>query len=328
MFAFVAFSNSSFISTGLPSTYSTKSSRCSSSRTYVHQIVCAKKGSSKRRSKKNVSKKPDILKNEEKTQDEIPITAEIDVDSLDAQIENDISNPISPELQAEFEEEKEEELPITNESTLRLPEIKTNSSRQNRRDRLKRKAEKRKENETDGPLESKKAMPTEEIQKLTRGYRRGGEDAQELITEIEKNPDFMFQTGNATDEYDFTSALIGSGKPNKQGVYVLPYLQSGHLLLLGIISLAAFVYYPGFPLTEASDTVRENLRRGLILVSIFNSSLAVIAFRTAKERKQPAIFWAVKTMFLGNLALNEIRKNVPTLNPEGGVRSSKKKSKR
>lgn len=327
MFSFVAFANSSFISTGFPSTYLTKSSRCNSSRTYIHQIVCAKKSSNKKRSKKNVSNKPTRLNKEETTQNDIPITAEIDIDSLDSEIENDISNPIPLELQAEFEEDQKEELPITNESTLRLPDIKTNSVRQNRRDRLKRKAEKRKENETDSPLVSKKTMPTKEIQKLARGYRRGGEEAEELITEIEKNPDFMFQTGNATNEYDFTSALIGSGAPNKQGFYVLPYLQSGHLLLLGIISLAAFIYYPGFPLTEASDTVRENLRRGLILVSLFNSALAVVSFKTAQERKQPATFWAVKTLFLGNLALNELRKNVPTVQAEG-IKSSRKKSRK
>ena len=52
-------------------------------------------------------------------------------------------------------------------------------------------------------------------------------------------------------EYDFTARVIGRGLPSKAGAYILPYLQSGHMLLLGVLLLCTLVSYPGFPLTEA-----------------------------------------------------------------------------
>lgn len=158
---------------------------------------------------------------------------------------------------------------------------------------------------------SKESLPTDKIRELTQAYRTGGKGADVLINEIEKDPDFMFQTGNPDGEYDLASAIIGTGSPNKQGVYVLPYLQSGHFLLLLTVLLCAFVYYPGFPLTELDDSLRNLLKAGLALTYAINAGLAVLAYKDAKKRGQPATFWAAKTAFLGNLAFNELRRNAP-----------------
>lgn len=195
------------------------------------------------------------------------------------------------------------ELPAPDESLLRLPELNTDTVRRKRKPRV-----------APTPVDDvpdDAPLSTDSIRRLTKAYRQGGDAAQELITEIEKNPDYMIQTGNPKGEYDLTSAIIGSGRPNQQGLYILPYLQSGHLLLLTIILVAANVYYPGFPLTEADEGVREGLKRGLALVAVANSVLAVFAYRSAKRRDQPAFFWALKTAFLGDLAFGELRRNAP-----------------
>lgn len=131
------------------------------------------------------------------------------------------------------------------------------------------------------------------------------------MDELEKDPDYLVQTGNPSGEYDLASAIIGSGRPNEQGVYVLPYLQSGHILLLLVILVCTFVYYPGFPLTELEDPVREGLKRGLCVTFLVNGGLAVKAFAEAKRRGQPAVFWAGKAALLGYLALRELRVNAP-----------------
>jgi hypothetical protein len=149
------------------------------------------------------------------------------------------------------------------------------------------------------------------VRQLTDEFRKGSVDAtSELMREIEKDPDFMFQSGNATNEYDMAAALIGTGRPNKQGIYVLPYLQSGHILLLLVVLLCAFVYYPGFPLTELDDEIREWLKRGLGLTYLVNAVLAGFAYRAAKLRSQPPLFWAAKTALLGGLSFQELRTNV------------------
>jgi hypothetical protein len=167
------------------------------------------------------------------------------------------------------------------------------------------------------------------VRKLTAEFRSGSADASDLLLrEIEKDPDFLFQTGNATDEYDLTSALIGTGKPNKQGVYVSPYLQSGHVLLLVIILLCAFVYYPGFPLTELDVETTDWLKRGLALTYVFNTGLAVVAYGEAKKRSQPPLFWAMKTAFLGGLAFLELRTNAPTEEERKKRAASRSKGKK
>ncbi|CAN8072605.1 unnamed protein product [Agarophyton chilense] len=193
-------------------------------------------------------------------------------------------------------------LPVANEARLRLPDLNS-TSRRRRRKPLQKPAEQ--------PRQEREVMATDAVQRLTAAYRAGGAEAKKVIDELEKDPDFFLQTGNAKGEYDFASALIGTGRPNRQGIYVLPYLQSGHLLLLGIILLISLIYYPGFPLTEVNEETRNLLKKGLALVGAFNGILAAFAYRAAKVRAQPAAFWALKTAFLGNLAFNELRTNAP-----------------
>lgn len=166
------------------------------------------------------------------------------------------------------------------------------------------------------------------VRRLTSDFRMGSASAEDLLLrEIEKDPDFLFQTGNATDEYDLTSALIGTGTPNKQGVYVNPYVQSGHVLLLVVILLCAFVYYPGFPLTELDIETTDWLKRGLALTYVFNLGLSFFSYREAKKRNQPPFFWAAKTAFIGGLAFSELRANAPT-DEEKKKRSAGRKKKR
>ena len=45
--------------------------------------------------------------------------------------------------------------------------------------------------------------------------------------------------------YDMTARLIGRGVASTGGAYLLPYLQSGHMLLLGVLLLCSIVSYPG-----------------------------------------------------------------------------------
>lgn len=206
-------------------------------------------------------------------------------------------------------------LPVVDEARLKLPDQRAVAGGKGVKRKRKPRAVEGEpvvsggEGETDG--DDKDRLPVDRIRELTAAYRTGGKEAQVLINEIEKDPDYMFKTGNPDGEYDLTSAIIGTGSPNKQGVYVLPYLQSGHFLLLLIVLLCTFVYYPGFPLTELDDSLRTLLKRGLALTYVVNAGLAVLAYKDATKRGQPASFWALKTAFFGNIALNELRRNVP-----------------
>lgn len=193
---------------------------------------------------------------------------------------------------------------------LSLPDLPTESIRRRRRRRKSAdatagsniKINNNSGDEEDAPLS------TDEIDRLTTSYRKGG---LELVRQIEVEPDFMFRSGQATGEYEFAAALIGTGRPNKQGVYVTPYLQTSHMILLGVILLGTFISYPGFPLTEGSPQVRAYCKIGLALTFLVNSLLAVYAYSEAGVRKQPRAFWCFKVFFLGNIALQELRSNAP-----------------
>lgn len=244
-----------------------------------------------------------------------------------------------------------EDLPVVDESRLRLPDAPASSGGAGvRRRRRKRSQESeyveevvevrggdgevdaygiselgKGSNAPDGEVDR---SAVDAVRRLTSDFRTGSADAEDiLLREIEKDPDFLFQTGNATDEYDLTSALIGTGTPNKQGVYVNPYVQSGHVLLLVVILLCAFVYYPGFPLTELDIETTDWLKRGLALTYVFNLGLSFFSYREAKKRNQPPFFWAAKTAFIGGLAFSELRANAPT-DEEKKKRSAQRKNKR
>jgi len=112
-------------------------------------------------------------------------------------------------------------------------------------------------------------------------------------------------------EYDMTARLIGRGLPNNAGAYVLPYLQSGHMLLLGVLLLCTLVSYPGFPLTEVPAEYRSLLLQGLGLNFALNLAAAVYARGIAERKQEPLGFWSAKVFLLGGLALGELSEAVP-----------------
>ncbi|KAL1519480.1 hypothetical protein AB1Y20_022999 [Prymnesium parvum] len=113
------------------------------------------------------------------------------------------------------------------------------------------------------------------------------------------------------DPYDFFDRLIGKGLPNKAGVYTLPYLQTGHMLIILVLLLSSLVSYPGFPLTEVPDEYRALIGQGLGITYLINTAAAFYSRGVAKEKEQPVTFWFVKIFLLGGLALGELKEAVP-----------------
>lgn len=104
-------------------------------------------------------------------------------------------------------------------------------------------------------------------------------------------------------QYDIIPSIFGSGKLLE---IPIPYLQSGHGILLLISLLAALVYAPGNPLTEFPVEIRTFLTQGLIIVYSINFVLGILAFSQAKNKNLPAVFWFLKTFILGGIAYYEI----------------------
>ena len=113
------------------------------------------------------------------------------------------------------------------------------------------------------------------------------------------------------DPYDLTAKLIGRGLPTKAGVYLLPYLQSGHMLLLGVLLLSSLVTYPGFPLTELPEAYQSLLLQGIGLTLLINAAAAVYSRGIAEKKQEPVTFWFVKCLLFGGLALGELSEAVP-----------------
>lgn len=130
------------------------------------------------------------------------------------------------------------------------------------------------------------------------------------------------------DEYDIFQAIFGTGKLLTIPV---PYLQTGHGILLLVTLLAANVYAPGNPLTEFPPEIREFLREGLLVVGAINTVLAVAAFNVARGKNLPGVFWAVKCLLIGGVSFYEINQaRDPTLprDPFHGDDPSIRKAKR
>lgn len=132
-------------------------------------------------------------------------------------------------------------------------------------------------------------------------------------------------------QYDILPAIFGSGK--LLGIPV-PYLQTGHGILLTVSLLAALVYAPGNPLTEFPPEIRAFLREGLVVTYSINVVLAVQAFFNARSKNLPALFWTIKTFLLGGIAYYEITQakdpskfNEPT-GPDPSDRKSKTQNKK
>lgn len=126
---------------------------------------------------------------------------------------------------------------------------------------------------------------------------------EEYIRVMQLNPFADADESMFTDEYDMFPSVFGSGKL----LYIpVPYLQTGHGILLITASLAGYIYAPGNPLTEFPPEIRSFLREGLTVVYSINTVLAVQAFFNAKAKNLPGIFWALKTFILGGVAYYEI----------------------
>ena len=126
---------------------------------------------------------------------------------------------------------------------------------------------------------------------------------EEYLRVLQLNPyadadDTMF-----LDEYDIIPALFGSGKLLNIPV---PYLQTGHGILLIVSLLAALVYAPGNPLTEFPPEIRNFLKQGLMITYAVNAVLAVQAYGIARSKNLPGVFWAVKSFLVGGVAFYEI----------------------
>jgi hypothetical protein len=76
------------------------------------------------------------------------------------------------------------------------------------------------------------------------------------------------------------------------------------LFLLSLLS--AFVYDPANPLTNFPPEIRAFLWHGLKIIGATNWVLAVQAYRTARRRNLPAVFWFVKALLLGGIATYEL----------------------
>lgn len=107
----------------------------------------------------------------------------------------------------------------------------------------------------------------------------------------------------------------------------VPYLQTGHGILLLVTLLAALVYAPGNPLTEFPPEIRSFLKTGLTVTYSINLILAVQAFLLAQSKNLPSVFWAGKTLLLGGVAFYEISQAKDPKDYNNGVDPSDRKSK-
>lgn len=107
---------------------------------------------------------------------------------------------------------------------------------------------------------------------------------------MEKEPNFALQSDAACTDCSLTSAIFATGRPNKQGMYVLPYSQSARRVLLSIALLGAFVYYPSFLLIAGLDKTWAAAK--LVPAGAFlpNGVLSVLAFRFSEIRRQAKFF--------------------------------------
>jgi len=109
--------------------------------------------------------------------------------------------------------------------------------------------------------------------------------------------------------YDNTARILGRGTASQGGAYILPYLQSGHMLLLGVLLLASSISYPGFPLTQVPDEYRALLQQGLLTTYFVNAATAGYSVATgmASSKQEPVGFWFGKIFLFGGLAFGELR---------------------
>ena len=182
------------------------------------------------------------------------------------------------------------------------------------------------ENSSDSTLQA----ATTAFDTKDQAFKRAEKDVEDFFTTGDGRAfadadDTMFE-----EEYDIFQSIFGTGK--LLGIPV-PYLQTGHGILLLVTLLAAFVYAPGLPLTEFPPEIRSFFGAGLGVIYTINAVVAISGFFAAKEKNMSGVFWAVKCFLLGGVAYYEITKVVrdPTKkqirDPFDGLDPSDKKSK-
>ena len=191
----------------------------------------------------------------------------------------------------------EQELPIPREDLITGKAIKAEDTDKNKVFKLLDLDEFIKETSGKQSDEEKKKKEIEDAKKIDRS------NPDEYLRVLQLNPfadadDTMF-----FDEYDIIPSIFGSGK--LLGIPV-PYLQTGHGILLLTTLLAGFVYAPGNPLTEFPIEIRNFLKSGLAVTYAINTVLAVLAAINAKSKNLPAVFWFFKTFLVGGVAYYEI----------------------
>ena len=139
--------------------------------------------------------------------------------------------------------------------------------------------------------------------KLLKSEKVNRKNKVEYLKALELNPFADADNSLFLDEYDIIPSIFGSGKI--VGIPV-PFLQTGHLVLGVVVSLAAFIYLPGNPLTEFPREIRTFLKQALGVTYSINAILAIFAFLSAKSKNLPPVFWAVKTLLIGGIAIYEI----------------------
>lgn len=144
------------------------------------------------------------------------------------------------------------------------------------------------------------------------------EQVQERIMEL-MSFDTIDERPADEEPYSYTDRVLGRGLPNKTGAYFLPYVQSGHMLLLGVLLLASLISYPGFPLTELPEAYQSLVLQGIGLTFVINAGTAVYSRGLAEAKEEPVVFWFVKCLLFGGLALGELTNAVPTpMKPKNG----------
>lgn len=153
-----------------------------------------------------------------------------------------------------------------------------------------------------------------EVAPVTRISRGDAEQYRQAI-EVDPNADTNLELFEDKPNVDFVSILLGQDADTFFGLESA-YLQLGHGALFLVILLAATVYEPSFPLTNLPDEYRDFLKQGLVLTSIINVGVAVLSVSEAESRKQPSWFWAIKSLLIGGVALNQLRTGTGAMGPK------------
>mmetsp|Transcript_143433 Transcript_143433/g.267331 ORF Transcript_143433/g.267331 Transcript_143433/m.267331 type:complete len:303 (-) Transcript_143433:91-999(-) len=138
--------------------------------------------------------------------------------------------------------------------------------------------------------------------------------------------DIGVPTLDEQDPYDPISRFAGRGRETKQGILFLPYLQSGHLLLLGILLLCSLIDYPGFPLTQVPEVYREQILKGIGFTYLINLGCAFYSGGIARRKEEPVGFWFGKILLFGGISLGELTLAVP--DAKKWVRKNQKKKQK